>query len=117
MDQQFKEIEDCFQEKGLNISKEDIQYLIDYAKERTERVEELNQELHLCRISKLSMDSIKKYTDQIKNENKDYLKVLEFYADEDNWKEKDSMDPMSDNQQNVNYDRGYKARQLLEDLK
>src|SRR5690625_4528137 len=48
------------------------------------RVQELEQELHFCQVTKLSMDSVEKYTEDLKKQNKRYREALEFYAKENN---------------------------------
>ena|SRR5690625_3395855 len=42
-----------------------------------EQIDELEQELHFCQVTKLSMDSVEKYTDDLKKQNKRYKKALE----------------------------------------
>lgn len=54
----------------------EIEELLDYAREQAERVDELEEKLHFCEMTKLSMDSVEKYTEQIKSKNKRYREAL-----------------------------------------
>ena len=89
---------------------EPFSWLIEQAK----RAQELEQKLHFCEMTKLSMDSVEKYTEQIKSKNKRYREALEFYADRDNYK-LEHFDPnLNDYMSTVDYDEGMKARRALE---
>ena len=59
--------------KNININ---TQYLLEII-EQAERVQELEQELHFCQVTKLPMDSVEKYTDDLKKQNKRYREALE----------------------------------------
>src|SRR5690625_1025823 len=54
----------------------------DWLIEQVERVQELEQALHFCKVTKLSMESVEKYTDDLKQQNKCYRKAIELAHDE-----------------------------------
>ncbi|QJI52383.1 hypothetical protein [Psychrobacillus phage Perkons] len=62
---------------NCDVLRKDFQWLI-------RRIEELEQELHFEKATRIGMDSIERYTTDIKNENKKYRDALEFIRDIDN---------------------------------
>lgn len=77
-------------------------------------IDELEKELQL---TEKSLEGFNKAYEKVKQQNKRYREVIKFYANEDNWNEKDadSGNCMTDYESKAVLDGGYKARKAMED--
>lgn len=82
----------------------DVKWVIKYAKEQVERVQELEEVLNIDAPS----------YQRVMEQNKRYREALEFYADEENYKPFDGI-LLSNYQNKVDEDGGEIARKALEE--
>lgn len=74
-----------------NMDVEDFDYLLESVDKLTNRIEELETQINFEKMARASMDSIERYTDGIKKENRRYREALEeiakgegdYYSNED----------------------------------
>lgn len=86
-----------------------IDVAMDIITKQAERVQELEIDLNICQMTKLGMESIDKFTNQIKDENRRLREALEYYADKNNYRYKGPYPS------NIESDEGYEARQALKE--
>ena len=105
---------------GHLISVNDINWLVGYAKEQVERVQELENVNRVLKKSsegsERAKERLRTWIDELEIENERYREALEFYADEETYETKfaTDTDEICDSFTLIELDEGKKARKALE---